>query len=344
MSVGADIVIDGAAGEGGGQILRSALALAAVSGRAVVIDGIRARRRKPGLMRQHLTAARAVAEVCGGALEGDELGARRLRFVPGAVRGGEYRFAVATAGSACLVFQTVLWPLLAADAPSRVVFEGGTHNPMAPPFDFLARVFVPVLARMGVAMSLRLERPGFYPAGGGRFAVELQPGPLRPLELFDAGPVRAVRARALVANLASGIGRRELAEVRAVLDWPEQACWVERADEAAGTGNVLLLELEREGVSELVCGFGERGKPAERVAREAAAEVQVYLACGAPVGEHLADQLVIPMALAGGGGFCTGALSSHARTNIEVVRRFVPVDVRVDEIPDSGHTRVRFGA
>jgi RNA 3'-terminal phosphate cyclase (ATP) len=333
------IHIDGSQGEGGGQILRTSFALAAHTGTPVVIENIRAGRAKPGLMRQHLTAVRAATEICGGTLAGDELGARTLQFTPGAVKPGEYRFSISTAGSACLVFQTVLWPLLLAGAPSRLVFEGGTHNPKAPPFDFLAITLLPLLARMGARVQVRLERHGFYPAGGGRFAVEIEPSTLAPIELLDAGPVRAQRARALVVNLNGKIARRELDVVRASLGWPEDACRIESVNTAVGAGNVLFLELERDGITEVVTSVGERGKPAEVVAAEAVEEAQRYVAAAAPVGEHLADQLIIPMALAGGGAFRTGPLTLHTRTNIDVVRRFLPTRISAEDSPRGGEVR-----
>ncbi|WP_428268651.1 RNA 3'-terminal phosphate cyclase [Haliangium sp.] len=333
------IHIDGARGEGGGQILRSAMALAAITGTPITIERIRARRAKPGLMRQHLTAVRAVAEVSGGRLEGDELGARALSFTPGRVRGGRYRFSVSTAGSACLVFQAVLWPLLCAEEPSQVVFEGGTHNPKAPPFDFLAQCFLPALRRMGARVQARIERPGFYPAGGGRFTVEIEPGPLSPLTLTETAPTRPLRARAVVANLPVAIARRELAAVRAAPGWSEVPTEVEQVRDSLGPGNALMLELGCGDEVELVTGFGERGKPAETVAADALDEARRYLEAGVPVGEHLADQLVIPMALAGGGAIRTVPPSLHTLTNIEVVSRFLPVEVQVEG--DDRHALLR---
>jgi len=333
------IHIDGSQGEGGGQILRTSFALAAHTGTPVVIENIRAGRVKPGLMRQHLTAVRAASEICGGTLAGDELGARRLEFTPGIVKPGEYRFSISTAGSACLVFQTVLWPLLLAGAPSRLVFEGGTHNPKAPPFDFLAITLLPLLERMGARVQARLERHGFYPAGGGRFVVEIEPSTLAPIEILDAGAVRAVRARALVVNLGGKIAKRELEVVRAGLGWGDDACRIESVSGGVGAGNVLFLELERDGITEVVTSVGERGKPAEIVATEAVEEATHYLEADAPVGEHLADQLIIPMALAGGGGFRTGPLTLHTRTNIDVVRRFLATRISAEDSPQGAVVR-----
>jgi RNA 3'-terminal phosphate cyclase (ATP) len=189
--------IDGSAGEGGGQILRSALALALATGRPFEITNIRAGRKKPGLLRQHLTAVTAAAAVSGTQAPGARLGAGELRFTPGAIAPGEYRFAVGTAGSTTLVLQTVLPPLLVARGPSTLILEGGTHNPYAPPFDFLAKAFLPLVARMGPRVEAVLERPGFYPAGGGCIRVRVEPAPrLERLDLLERGEIhRPRRAR-----------------------------------------------------------------------------------------------------------------------------------------------------
>ena len=205
------LAIDGAVGEGGGQVLRTALALSAVTGTPFRIERIRARRKRPGLLRQHLTAVRAIAEVCSARVSGVELGAAALSFEPGATRHGDYHFAVGTAGSAGLVFQTVLPPLLMAAGRSRLIFEGGTHNPMAPPFDFIAQTFLPLLQRMGANVSVELERPGFYPAGGGRFVVDVTGGaPLRGLSLLTRGAIERVSIKAVVSKIPQHVATREI--------------------------------------------------------------------------------------------------------------------------------------
>jgi RNA 3'-terminal phosphate cyclase (ATP) len=320
------IHVDGSQGEGGGQILRTSLALAALEARPLVVSNIRAKRKRPGLLRQHLTAFRAVARICNAAIEGADLGSDRLTFRPGPVQPGHYHFDIGTAGSATLVLQTVLWPLLLrAGAPSTILLEGGTHNPLAPPFDFLADTFAPVLRAMGAAITLRLERHGFHPRGGGRLHVQIQPcTALAPLDLVDAGPVKRRIARAVVADLPASIAEREL---RAL----EELDLDERRVEAvsSGPGNVLLVQLERDRVTETIASFGARGVPAERVAARAAAEAKRYLEADVPVGEHLADQLVLPLALAGRGAFRTLPLSQHATTNIDVVAAFTGRRARV---------------
>ncbi|MEX1224891.1 MAG: RNA 3'-terminal phosphate cyclase, partial [Pirellulales bacterium] len=204
------VPIDGSQGEGGGQIVRSALSLSMVTGRAVVIDNIRAGRKKPGLLRQHLTALRAAAEICDAEIEGDELRSSRLVFQPGPVRGGVYSFHIGSAGSTTLVLQTILPPLMIANAPSTIFIEGGTHNPMAPPFDFLEKAFLPLLARMGPIVELEVDRYGFFPGGGGRIRAQISPSPtLSALRLVEGGKVSHCRARAIVSQLPEEIGERE---------------------------------------------------------------------------------------------------------------------------------------
>lgn len=324
------LMIDGSRGEGGGQILRTSLALSAITRTAIHIVNVRGRRKKPGLMRQHLTGVLAAAELCGAEVEGAELRSGELKFRPGAIRPGEYRFTVSTAGSACLVFQTVLPALLMADGPSKVTFEGGTHNPMSPPYDFIEQCFVPILTRMGASVKLQLERPGFMPAGGGRFTALIEPWrEKRQVELMHAGAVVGQRARALVARLPPKIGHRELRVVRDELGWDPRDCAVETIDHSAGPGNVLFCQVEREHVTELVTAFGQRGVSAEKVASQAVDEMQRYLAADAPVGEHLADQLMLPMALAGGGRYRTLPLSLHSHTNKDIIELFLDMDIDV---------------
>jgi RNA 3'-terminal phosphate cyclase (ATP) len=325
------LIIDGSMGEGGGQILRTSLALSLVTGTPFRLENIRAKRRQPGLLRQHLAATRAV-EAIGATVEGAELGSRQIEVRPGSVRGGDYSFSVGSAGSACLVLQTVLPPLLASREAARLTLEGGTHNPWAPPYDFLERAFVPVLARMGAKVKLQLHRYGFYPAGGGSFSVEIEAGSsLEGLALLERGKTLSRHARALVAHLPGEIAKRELAVVRAKLGWDESELEITQVDGSSGPGNVLLLELESEHVREVVTGFGERGVKAETVARRAVDELRRYLASGAPVGLRLADQLMVPFAMAGAGAFRTLPLSDHSRTNLDVLRAFLPVHIDVRE-------------
>ena len=324
------LAIDGSAGEGGGQVLRTALALSLVTGTAFHITRIRAGRRNPGLMRQHLTAVRAAAEVGAATVEGAAVGSGHVAFRPGRVSPGSSVFKVGTAGSATLVLQTVLPALLLAEGPSELVLEGGTHNPFAPPFEFLDRAFLPLLRRMGAAVTARLDRPGFYPAGGGRVRVRIEParaGRLTRLDLLERGAVLRQRAVALIARLPTHVARRELEVVGQALGWDQGDLETREIADSAGPGNALLLEIESQHVTEVFTGFGEKGVSAETVAHGAAREAGAYLAAGVPVGQHLADQLLVPLALAGGGSFRTLPLSRHTTTQIDMLQKFLPVPV-----------------
>ncbi|MHC4610078.1 MAG: RNA 3'-terminal phosphate cyclase, partial [Planctomycetota bacterium] len=325
------LTIDGSRGEGGGQILRTSLALSLVTGRPFHIDNIRAGRPKPGLARQHATAVQAAARIGSANAEGAEVGSKELTFVPGSVAPGEYEFAVGTAGSASLVLQTVLPALLTASQPSRLTLEGGTHNPFAPPFDFLARSFLPIVNRMGPRVAARLERPGFYPAGGGLVTVSIEPSAeLGRIELTQRGEVRRKTARAVVANLPRRIAERELAVLQREFGWDASCLRVEEVPAARGPGNVVIIEIESEQLTEVFTAFGQRGVRAETVAERAVQQARRYLEADVPVDEHLADQLLVPMALAGGGVFRTLELSPHARTNVEVLEAFVNCDLAAE--------------
>ncbi len=324
--------LDGSRGEGGGQILRSALSLALVTGEPFRIHSIRAGRPKPGLKRQHLAAVLAAQRVGAARVSGAELGSSELVFEPGAIQCGHHRFAVGTAGSATLVLQTVLPALWSADAPSTIEIEGGTHNPLAPPADFVREVFLPVLARMGPSVELEIVRYGFFPAGGGLLRATINPAPLAPIELLDRGAPTGHRARCLIANLPPVVAARELAVVQEELGWRANQLEEARVP-GPGPGNALSLELGFEHVRELVTAFGERNRASELVASEACAAALTYLRHDAPVGEHLADQLVLPFALARGGRFRALPLSLHATTNVELVSEWLGlrIDVRNGE-------------
>jgi RNA 3'-terminal phosphate cyclase (ATP) len=326
------LVLDGSQGEGGGQILRSALALSLVTGTPFRIDNIRAGRPRPGLMRQHLTAVEAAAAVSGAAVDGAAVGSRSVFFRPGPVRGGDYHFSVGTAGSTTLVLQTVLPALVTAPGPSTLVLEGGTHNPASPPFDFLVKAYLPLLCRMGPRVEAALERPGFYPAGGGRLRVSIAPATkLEPLVLDERGTIDSRRGRAVVANLPRSIAEREVARLGLRLGWESSAFSIEERADSAGPRNVVLVEIEAAHLTEVFTGFGEKNVRAETVADRVADEVSAYLASDLPVGLHLADQLVLLLALARAGSFRTMPPSTHTRTQLAVVEKFLGTVVRGEE-------------
>lgn len=322
------IEIDGSQGEGGGQILRTALTLSVITGQAFRIYDIRARRKSPGLMRQHLTAVQAAAAISGAVLVGAEVGSLELSFCPRHLQGGHYRFDIGTAGSCTLVLQTVLPALLLAAEDSRVVITGGTHNSMSPPFHFLQRAFLPLLRRMGAEVGLQLNRFGFYPAGGGEIVATITGGTqLAPLHLAERGTALNTYAESYIAALPGHIAERELALVKRKLAWDNEQLRLHTLDNNQGPGNVLLLTLEHEQVTEVFTGFAERGVLAEHIAQNAAAKARKYLASAAAVGTHLADQLLLPLALAGGGSYTATEWSQHADSNACVIQQFLPVRI-----------------
>ncbi|WP_347905354.1 RNA 3'-terminal phosphate cyclase [Pseudomonas purpurea] len=327
------IELDGAIG--GGQVLRSALSLSMVTGRPLSIKNIRARRSRPGLLRQHLTAVLAAAQVCGATVQGAELGSQVLSFIPGPIRGGDFSFAIGTAGSCTLVLQTLLPALLLAPEVSRVRVCGGTHNPLAPPADFLELAWLPQLRRMGAKVELQLLRHGFVPAGGGEVEVLVQPSRLVPLHLLERGALLTQRATALIAGIAPHVAERELQQVGKRLGMTQDSMQRMDLDQGRGPGNVLLLEFVCEHVTEVFSAFGQSGRRAEAVADQAINQARDWLGGEAAVAEHLADQLLMPMALAGGGSFTTPRMTEHLHSNIAVIERFLPVTIECrEEGPD----------
>ncbi len=327
------ITIDGSYGEGGGQILRTSLALSLVTGKPFSIKNIRAGRKKPGLMRQHLTALNAAAEIGDASVTGNKTGSQSFSFSPKTIEAGAYHFAIGSAGSCTLVLQTVLPALIIADAPSEVILEGGTHNPFAPPFDFLANAFLPVLSNMGAEVKANLEKPGFYPAGGGRFSVSVKPAKrLCKIDLTKRGKFLKNTAIATVSNLPVNIAERELGIIRENLNWGDSDLKVAVVNNSPGPGNILTLLVESEMITEVFTGFGERGVSAERVAKKTIKPVKEYIDSNVPVGRYLADQLLVPMAIAGAGKFRTLSLTKHTTTNIDIIKKFLDVDIGVTEI------------
>jgi RNA 3'-terminal phosphate cyclase (ATP) len=338
------IVIDGASGEGGGQVVRTALTLSLLTGRPFRIEQIRARRARPGLLRQHLAAVRA-AQVLGNArVDGAELGAARLTFEPQGLAAGDHRIDIGSAGSVTLVAQTLIPALLTASGSSRIAIVGGTHNPLAPPYEFLERVFVPLLRRMGCRVDVALIRPGYFPRGGGEMTVSITPvKTLQPLTLLTRGDLVSATTEVRLAHLPRGIAEREIRTVAAVLGGLDLHARVIDDSASAGPGNVVLVTLAFRNVTELFAGFGEKRVPAETVAREAADAAARFLAADAAVGVHLADQLLLPLALCGAGCFTTLRPSGHTATNAALIERFLPVQFRIDAAAH-GVWRIAVGA
>lgn len=333
--MGEMIEIDGSRGEGGGQILRSALTLSLATGKPFRMVNVRGNRPKPGLLAQHLACIQAAERVGSGRATGARLRARKFSFEPGTVEGGEYEFRVGTAGSAGLVLQTVLPVLVTAPQPSRLTLEGGTHNPASPPFEFLDRVFLPLLRRVGANVSIQLERFGFFPAGGGQYRVEIASvRTLQRLELIEPVTWGVSRVLAVVSRLPETIAERELRTVRTELSVAETICEIITVERPRGPGNVVMIELEAGDLRELVIAFGRKGAAAEQVAREACREAAALLNSAAPIGPHLADQVLLLLALGRGGRFLTSRPTRHTHTNAETMQMFLNRDIRMDSRHD----------
>ena len=341
------LLIDGSHGEGGGQVLRTSLSLSAITGRPVRIDRIRGGRPEPGLKPQHLTAARAAAAVCGALLEGDELGSQTLCFAPGhPPRAGVYTFDVAeaarggSAGSIGLVLQTVIAPLALAGGPSVVTVRGGTHVAWAPSVFYLDHVYGPALARMGVKLQTELQQWGLYPAGGGeaRFDIASPGRPLVPLVAVERGPLESLFGTAVAMNLPAHIAQRMSGRAAKVLaDAGAQTRVEPLRVRGRGPGAAIFLAARYEHAVAGFSAYGRKGVPSEQVADAACREWLDYHRAGAPVDQRLADQLMLPLALAAGRSeFVTTHLSQHLRTNAWVVEQFLGVEFRTEPSPTGG--------
>lgn len=327
------IKIDGSVGEGGGQVLRSSLTLSVCLGKPFKIENIRANRKKPGLLRQHLTAVHAAARISNAKVEGDQLGSQTLVFEPNTVQSGEYHFSINTAGSTMLVLQTVMLPLLFADGHSKVSVEGGTHNPMAPPFEFIRHAFLPVLSKMGADIKATLVRPGFFTQGGGQIDFEVQPiKKLKPVSLLERGNIRSIYGSVYLLGLPLHIAEREISVLARKLKVSETGFEVMPYGREYGPGNIISVSVDSDNICEVFTTYGQKGVKAELVAKGIVKEVRRYIESGVPVDEHLADQLLLPMALAGGGEFTTCDLSQHTQTNINTLKKFINVDFQLTEL------------
>ncbi len=318
--------LDGSSG--GGQMLRTALSLAMITGQPFRMTNIRGKRRHPGLMRQHLTCVKAACEISDGTADGAETGSTELVFRAGKIRAGTYHFAIGTAGSTSLLFQTLLSALSLAGETSVLRLEGGTHNPLAPPFDFLERVFLPVMRRAGLDASISLESTGFAPSGGGAIQCTIHPSMgFVPLDLTTRGELEETRIRVITRHLPLSIAQRMLDSVRKAL--PTDDAEIEEREAGPGAGICCLAECGFGGTREITSGFGEQGVTAERIAKRTAKSMLDFIGSGAAVGRHLADQLLLPMALAGGGRVVTMSPGDHVPTNISVIEKFLPMKFQI---------------
>lgn len=335
--------IDGNLGEGGGQILRTSLALAVLLRQPVKIDNIRAGRPQPGLKPQHLAGVLAMARIGAAEVHGAHKHSTELVFIPRTIRGGSYRFEISTAGAASMLFGAVLPPLLFAPHPSEVVITGGTHVPFSPSFHYLEKVFLPGLQKLGGEATLELERWGFYPRGGGVIRGRITPcRGLQSLRLRERGRLKRLLLAACSSDVLPGhIVRREIAHLEMRLARYRDRIRSETlACRAACPGNFVFLQAVYQHGAAGFSGLGRRGLPAEEVAEEAYSSFAAFERTAATVDSHLADQLILYAALAHGDScFVTEKVTDHLLTNIEIIRKFIPVTI--DPNMALGEIRIR---
>ena len=334
------MIIDGSQGEGGGQVLRTALTLSIITQQNIELINIRAGRKKSGLLRQHLTSVLAAQEICGATTEGVELGTTRIRFSPGKVKPGNFHYAIGTAGSTILVCQTILPVLALAKESSTVTFEGGTHNGMSPSLSFLQQSFLPVLKSMGVNCEVQTSALGFYPAGGGKWQISIEPTKaLKSINLTDAGcdfanDMDNCSLNALVSLLPINIGQREVTTAKKILGWHDASSQVQEVV-TPGPGNSFQLSIDSKTHNSVFEVVGELGVSAERVGKRAAGRVNKFIHAKAAVEEHLADQLLLLVALAGSGSFTTTKPSMHTTTNIDVIKQLLGKEILMKQLTDT---------
>ena len=324
--------IDGSYGEGGGQVLRTALALSAITGKAVEVVNIRANRPNPGLATQHMHGVRAIARLCNARVEGAELGSTRVRFEPGEITSQRLQIDIGTAGSISLILQLLLLPCAFSRGAVTLDVKGGTDVRWSPPIDYVKHVLLPVVAKLGFSASLEVLARGYYPKGGGRVRVTVSPvRRLSGVKILDRGRLLGVEGVAHASRLPEHVVEREARAAREVLSSYNTRIKLEcRKDFSTGTGITLWARYEntRLGGSAL----GERGKPAEDVGREAARALLAEIESGASVDIHLADQLVPFFALAeGDSAFTVRELTGHLKTNIFVTQQILGTRFEVEE-------------
>ena len=329
------MIIDGAQGEGGGQVLRTALTLSILTQQPIELINIRAGRKKTGLLRQHLTSVKAAQTICDAKTDGVELGSKHIRFAPGKVKAGDYHFAIGTAGSTVLVCQTILLVLATADGESTITFEGGTHNGLSPSLCFLQQSYLPILEKMGIKCDINITRLGFNPAGGGKWQIHIKPASLKTIELTKAcSELNSINKNcsinAILSLLSRSIAEREIAQAKKTLCWQNAKSEIKFVD-SLGPGNSLQLCVANETHTSMFEIIGQTGLSAENVAKRAAGRVNKFLHAQAAVEEHLADQLLLPMTLAGKGSFSTTKPSLHTMTNIDVIKKFIEIDIKVEQ-------------
>jgi len=327
------VFVDGSSGEGGGQMLRTSLALSCITGKSLRMESIRVARRNPGLAKQHLASVRAACRICGAKCHGAVIGSKFLDFQPGTVQAGQYHFDIGSAGSASLVIQTILPVLFLADESSSVTVAGGTHNPLAPPYDFLCESFVPAIAAAGFQADCKLIKHGFFPAGGGEITFDIKPWREDPKQIINlCEPINKpqIYARIYIAKLPVHIAQRQ---ERLLLQSKLKIENIEHIEvkDSNGPGNCVMIRPCGSSRTTVFTAFGMKGKPSEAVVNEAVSLAADFLASGAAIDRFLADQLLIYMALSRAGCYTTNKISTHLQTNIEIIKKFLPINFNIEQ-------------
>ncbi len=320
------VEIDGSFGEGGGQILRTALSLSCITGRSLKLFNIRKGRKKPGLMPQHITCVNAAAKICNSEVRGNEKGSTELNFIPGKVKSGDYFFDIKTAGSCSLVLQTLIPPLVFADRPSRVKIRGGTHVPFSPTYHYIAEVFLPVLNKIGIRTESFINRYGFYPKGGGEVYFRIFPvEKIKGLSVISRGELLSLQGYSGVSKLPISIAERQRDPVLRELS-PLSAD-VQILDVSSfGEGTFIFLKGEYENILTGFSSLGKKGKPAEDVGKEVADRFINFYKTSACLEPHLADQIVIYLGFAHeNSSFTTSSITQHLITNLWVIEKFLHI-------------------
>lgn len=326
------IEIDGSSGEGGGQVLRSSLAMSILTQKDFHIRQVRARRSKPGLMAQHLKSVQAAAAICQAKVEGDVLGSQELVFRPGPVKAGKYHFEIGTAGSTSLVLQTIFIPLSLAARSSQVTISGGTHVPHSPCFHYIDLQWMVYMRQIGFNAQLLMEQAGFYPPGGGRIQAVIRPAePLSALNLLERGQLQRIHGISGVANLDLEIAKRQKHQALKRLEPRARETKIKTVELPSPVkGTFLLLIAEFEHSQCCYFALGEQGKRAERVADEAVDGLEAFLKSDGAIDFYLADQLLLPLSLVKGkSSLHTSKVTQHQLTNANVIRAFLPVNIQI---------------
>lgn len=326
------VTIDGAKGEGGGQVLRTSLSLSMITGKPFKIVNIRANRKKPGLLRQHYTAVKAAASICNAKVKGFEIGAKEIIFIPGEIKPGKYHFKIGSAGSTILVAQTILLPLALSSSRSTVVIEGGTHNKQAPTFDFFNESYLQVLRKVGINVDAKIIQHGFYPAGGGKIEITIRPiQKFKKINLSSKEGEVSIFSECIAFNINNDIAESQLEFVKNKLSLREGDVDINSIPDGDGFANILSLKIKYRNICEVVAAFGERGKHRNIVAESACEQALEFMKSSSAVGTYLADQILLPISFCGG-RFTTFSPSEHFYTNIETIKRFINLDIQIKEI------------